>query len=236
MITSLPSTSSCLTDDSSSSIGHVEQEQASDAWMLRHDSRALATWLSGLLDRWDIPHNKTAVDTALGAYGREVPALGAAHLTTASTDTDALEVDVNELMLDPFSFSHRFASPLEPSSSPTPSSTPSPPPPTPFSRVELCQYMRDVRALSGLERTLQLLRTSDPETWCTEDRMAVLSTLMDKVGDSHTLKVQRLASHYARIARIAVGRIDDIPDEPTVPLTLEAVKVQNLCICVYEYE
>ena len=197
--------------------------------MLRHDSRELATWLSGLLDRWSIPHNKAAVETALGSYGRDVPGLGAAYLATASTDTDTLEVDINELMLDPFSFSCRFTAP--PESSPSSPSTPTlPPPSTPFSRVEICQYMRDMRALSGLERTLHLLRTSDPESWSTEDRMSVLSTLMDKVGDSHTLKVQRLASHYARIARIAVSRIDDIPDEPTVPLSLEAVKVQNSMI------
>ena len=43
------------------------------------------------------------------------------------------------------------------------------------------KYQRDLKALASLERTLFLLRSSDPETWATHDRVVVMSSLMDKV-------------------------------------------------------
>ena len=43
------------------------------------------------------------------------------------------------------------------------------------------KYQRDLAALAALERTLLLLRSSDPETWATHDRVVVMSSLMDKV-------------------------------------------------------
>lgn len=142
------------------------------------------------------------------------------HSTTEgkvpTSSPSPLEVDSNELLLDPFTFSYRFAAPedLVPSLE---SESPLPP-------KDLLKFRRDMRALLDLERTLQLLRSSDPEIWSTADRMSILCSLMDKIGDSHALKVQRLAVYQAKANR-GVNKIDDIPDEPTHPLYLEPVKV-----------
>lgn len=177
-------------------------------------------WLCELFSRWKIPYNRAVADDVLRTPSVKTEAIEAGNNTSEgkvpTSPPSPLEVDSNELLLDPFSFSYRFAAPED--LVPSLESEPSLPP------KELTKYRRDMRALLDLERTLQLLRSSDPESWSTADRMSILSSLMDKVGDSHALKVQRLAIYQAKVNR-AGNKIDDIPDEPTYPLHLETVKV-----------
>jgi hypothetical protein len=179
-------------------------------------------WLCELFARWKIPYNRAVADDIL----REGPmreSEGGYHNSEGkvpSSSSSPLEVDSNELLLDPFTFSYRFA-PEDPGPS-LESESPLPP-------KDLLKFRRDMRALLDLERTLQLLRSSDPESWSTADRMSILCSLMDKIGDSHALKVQRLAVYQAKANR-GGNKIDDIPDEPTYPLHLEPVKVLNCTI------
>ena len=166
-----------------------------------------------------------------------------------STDND---VDYNEIYIDPFSFSLRFASSStttslstfsrsssdfknNDSTSDALSSNGNTASSLPFSRAyssvltekENIKYHRDLRALEALEKTLQLLRTSDPESWETEERISILSCLMETVGESKELKVRCLADFRERRSKKNTNRIDDIPDEPVVPLPLDTVKVRT---------
>ena len=169
-----------------------------------------------------MPYDKATADAVLQCYeddawreGQE----GGKREAVQSLSSSA-EVDSNELTLDPFSFSHRFNAPQDLGSVIAD---------TFHTQKEYIRYQRDLRALTALETTLHLLRTSDPESWSTAQRMAILATLMDKIGNSHALKVQRLASYHARIGRGTANRIDDIPDEPTFPLPLDPIKVTHCC-------
>jgi hypothetical protein len=183
-------------------------------------------WLSELFARWKIPYNRAVVEDIM----RERPVIQEAEEGQSASEgkvptspPSPLEIDSNELLLDPFTFSYRFAAPedLVPGLE---SESPLPP-------KELLKFRRDMRALLDLERTLQLLRSSDPESWSTADRMSILGSLMDKIGDSHALKAQRLAVYQAKINR-AGNKIDDIPDEPTYPLHLDIVKVLHCYLLV----
>ena len=166
-----------------------------------------------------------------------------------STDND---VDYNEIYIDPFSFSQRFSSSSTTTSLSTFSRSSSDfgnndntsdalssngntafslPSSRTYSSVltekENIKYHRDLRALEALEKTLQLLRTSDPESWETEERISILSCLMETVGESKELKVRCLADFRERRSKKNTNRIDDIPDEPVVPLPLDTVKVRT---------
>ena len=170
-----------------------------------------------------------------------------------STDND---VDYNEIYIDPFSFSQRFAHSSPSTSFSTGSNTTSDignnnsmdgtlsssvttTSLVPSSRTymsvltekENIKYRRDLRALEALERTLQLLRNSDPESWETEERMLILSCLMETVGESKELKVRCLADFRERRNKKNINRIDDIPDEPVVSLPLDTVKVCTSPFC-----
>jgi hypothetical protein len=187
---------------------------------LERAAREITVWLCELFARWKIPYNRAVADDIL----RDRPvreALGGSNTPEGNVPTSSsshLEVDSNELLLDPFTFSNRFApEDVVPSLE---SESPLPP-------KDLLKFRRDMRALLDLERTLQLLRSSDPESWSTADRMSILCSLMDKIGDSHALKVQRLAVYQTKAIRVS-NKIDDIPDEPTYPLHLEPVKVPYL--------
>jgi hypothetical protein len=84
-----------------------------------------------------------------------------------------------------------------------------------------------MKALNAFERTLWLLRSSDPETWETADRMIVLSTLMDRVGDLELLKTQKITAFQNRETEMSYNTIMDIPNEPSAPMPLESVKVTS---------
>lgn len=207
---------------------------ADDRARLRYSAKELAVWLGGQLTRWGMPYDKATADAVLQCYEddtwrEELSKVKKETLSVADGHqplslSDPAEVDGNELTLDPFSFGHRFVAPTD--HGPDLSDTP-------HTQKEYIKYHRDLRALSALETTLHLLRTSDPETWSTAERMAILATLMDKIGNSHALKVQRLASYHARLGRGTANRIDDIPDEPSFPLPLDPIKVTPCCPRTY---
>jgi hypothetical protein len=207
--------------------------------MWRYSAKELAVWLGGQFTRWGMPYDKATADAVLQRYeddswreglagvkretggsAEEVPVV----VGDPQTLSYPVEVDGNELTLDPFSFSQRFVAPqdLGPAFSDTPRT-----------QKEHIKFQRDLRALTALETTLRLLRTSDPESWTTLERLAILSTLMDRIGNTHALKVQRLASYHARIGRGTANRIDDIPDEPTYPLPLDPVKVTHCYLATH---
>jgi hypothetical protein len=203
--------------------------------MWRYSAKELAVWLGGQFTRWGMPYDKATADAVLQCYeddswreglaGVKSETRGSAvPVTDPQTLSYPVEVDGNELTLDPFSFSQRFVAPkdLGPAFSDTPRT-----------QKEHIKFQRDLRALTALETTLRLLRTSDPETWTTLERLAILSTLMDRIGNTHALKVQRLASYHARIGRGTANRIDDIPDEPTYPLPLDPVKVTHFYLATH---
>ena len=199
-----------------------------DRARLRYSAKELAVWLGGQLTRWGMSYDKAAADAVLQCYEDDTWREGQSKVKKETLSvagglqplslslSDPAEVDGNELTLDPFSFGHRFVAPTD--HGPDLSDTP-------HTQKEYIKFQRDLRALSALETTLHLLRTSDPESWTTAERMAILATLMDKIGNSHALKVQRLASYHARLGRGTANRIDDIPDEPSFPLPLDPVKV-----------
>jgi hypothetical protein len=93
--------------------------------------------------------------------------------------------------------------------------------------LEEFRYHRDIKALNAFERTLWLLRSSDPETWETADRMIVLSTFMDRVGDLELLKTQKITAFQNRETKMNYNSIEDIPNEPSAPMPLESVKVTS---------
>lgn len=209
--------------------------------MWRFSAKELAVWLGGQFTRWGMPYDKATADAALQCYEDDSWREGLAGVKSEGgwsavpvavvvgdpqTLSYPVEVDGNELTLDPFSFSQRFVAPkdLGPAFSDTPRT-----------QKEHIKFQRDLRALTALETTLRLLRTSDPESWTTLERLAILSTLMDKIGNTHALKVQRLASYHARIGRGTANRIDDIPDEPTYPLPLDPVKVNTAVLPLTPY-
>ena len=151
-------------------------------------------------------------------------------------------MDINEAFLDPFSFTHRYPTQNtthnthnvnENKNNVSKSRLPSADAVAYKNKIltekEQNKYSRDLRSLSALEITLQLLRNSDPESWETEERIAIISSLVDKVSESADLKIKRSNEcQEKRSRRERVNqRIDDIPDEPCVPLTAEIVKVRS---------
>ena len=144
-------------------------------------------------------------------------------------------MDINEAFLDPFSFTHRYPTHNTDdnknniSKSRLPSTDAISYKNKILTEKEQNKYSRDLRSLSALEITLQLLRNSDPESWETEERIAIISSLVDKVSESADLKIKRSNEcQEKRSRRERVNqRIDDIPDEPCVPLTAEIVKVRS---------
>ena len=190
-------------------------------------------WLGGQFTRWGMPYDKATTDAILQTYEDDIrregqagekEETGGSAVGDPQSLSDPTEVDGNELTLDPFAFSQRFVAPADHGNDLAS---------TPYTRKEYIRFQRDLRALSALETTLHLLRTSDPESWSTAERMAILATLMDRIGNSHALKVQRLASYHARIGRGTANRIDDIPDEPTFPLPLDSIKVTHCCPVIF---
>lgn len=224
----------CLaaTDESADAVAAAVADRA----RLRYSAKELAVWLGGQLTRWGMSYDKATADAVLQCYEDDTWREGQSKVKKETLSvagglqplplplSDPAEVDGNELTLDPFSFGHRFVAPTD--HGPDLSDTP-------HTQKEYIRFQRDLRALSALETTLHLLRTSDPESWTTAERMAILATLMDKIGNSHALKVQRLASYHARLGRGTANRIDDIPDEPSFPLPLDPVKVARCSPLTY---
>ena len=175
-------------------------------------SKEILLWLVNLLGRWGISFDSDAISDALATKIVLPPppslplslslSVSLTSTTSSSTTLDhpthsssthpiitlpALLSDYDsnndEIYLDPFSFSERHA---PHTTSPTPPTSPTnfTPQLTHLDTVSSHLYLRGLRVLSALETTLLLLRTSDPEVWTTEQRVSILSAMVDKVKNS----------------------------------------------------